>query len=87
MACMHACMTCRLVQSIKKGPVVEKRERKEKEERERKEEKEGVSRSEQTQTAKNQNCATRGRFPPTPVHFTPRGLTISPHFRPNYFIV
>ena len=22
---------------------------------------------------RTQNCATRGRFPPTPVHFTPRG--------------
>ena len=22
---------------------------------------------------RTRNCATRGRFPPTPVHFTPRG--------------
>ena len=29
-----------------------------------------VSRPERRRT---QNCATRGRFPPTPVHFTPKG--------------
>ena len=39
--------------------------KKEKEERERKEEKDGVSRSEQTRTAKNPELRYKGRFPPT----------------------